>query len=244
MIFTLVVPYYRNPEMLQRQVEEWVKYPGWVRVICVDDGSPEPARPIVRAAHQQGADVRLFRVLKDIPWNRGGARNLGTMQAGTDWVLHVDVDHILPVDTAVFLQAMSGKHDEWYRFARYRVGKADFTRKKDDIPNDVEFGKIKPHMDSYLCHRETYMGLGGYDEDYSGSLGGGTPFVKELEGAARRVDLPEPYTLHVYTTDAVKDASDIHLSRDHARYTAINHQKRKGAPKKPMCQFAWEEVRL
>lgn len=243
MKFTLIIPYYRNPAMLERQAQEWVKYGRNVEVIVVDDGSPEPAYPTVKLARDLGANVRLFRVIPDIPWNRNGARNLGAMQATTDWILHVDIDHILPVATAEELALWEAAKGEWYRFTRYRVGKADFTRKKDDIPDDVEFGKIKPHMDSYLCERATYMKLGGYDEDYSGSLGGGTPFVKEMETAAHRVDLPEPFVLHVYTTHAIKDASDIHLSRDHTRYTMINRRKKiSGSPKAPMCLFEWKEL--
>ena len=245
MKFTLIVPYYRNPAMLERQSIEWVSYGPNVEVIVVDDGSPEPAYDTVRLAYHHGARVRLLRINEDIPWNRNGARNLGTLQARTDWVLHTDIDHLLPVSTAEELFHWHPERAHWYRFARYRVGKADFTRKKDDLPDDCVFGKIKPHMDSYLVERELYTRLGGYDEDYSGSLGGGTPFVKELEAAAKRVDLDDPYTLHVHTTDSVKDASDIHLSRDHTRYTMINRRKKHDNTKPPMCSnFTWKEIGL
>jgi glycosyltransferase involved in cell wall biosynthesis len=242
--FTLIVPYYRNQRMLERQALEWQNYPPNVNVIVVDDGSPEPAYPTVKLAYDLGAQVRLLRVIPDIPWNRNGARNLGVMQARTDWIVHVDIDHIMPMTTASELFHFHPEPGNWYRFARYRYGKADFTRRKDDIPDDQTFGKIKPHMDSYAVSRKAYLDLGGYDEDYSGSLGGGTPFVKELEAKLTRVDLPEPYLLHVYTTDAVKDASDIHLSRDHTRYTMINRQKKLNPTKKPMCQFEWKEIGL
>jgi len=245
MNFTLIVPYYRNPAMLKRQVEEWVQYPDFIKIVCVDDGSPEPAYDVLRPYGDALNNVRLLRIMKDIPWNRGGARNLGAMQADTDWILHVDVDHILPVETAENMRAFSAMPKYWYRFTRYRVGKADFTRNKDDLPRDCKFGKIKPHMDSYMVEKELYMRLGGYDEDYSGGLGGGTPFVRELQNAAAMVDLPEPYILHVHTTDSVKDASDIHLSRDTTRFKNLQRRKKKAnEPKKPMCQFEWEELDL
>lgn len=242
MDFTLIVPYYRNPEMLKRQGAEWLKYPPNIQIIVVDDGSPEPAADIVGMAQSLGVNVRLFRIMKDIPWNRGGARNLGAMQAKTDWIIHVDVDHILPETTARALEKFTPQPNNWFRFSRYRVGKADFTRKKDDIPDDLEFGKIKPHMDSYMCERALYMRLGGYDEDYSGGLGGGTPFVKELQQAAPMVDLPEPYVLHVHTTDSVPDASDIHLSRDTTRFKRLQKEKSRTKTKKAMCQFDWREI--
>lgn len=242
---TLIIPYYCNEEMLKRQVEEWRKYPDNIKIILVDDGSPQGrhAHPHMDKARSEGIDVREFVILKDIPWNRGGARNLGTMKAETDWIIHTDIDHILPVDTAIALQEFQPAAGTYYRFSRYRVGKADFTRNKDDLPRDCEFGKIKPHMDSYLVERSLYMGLGGYDEDYSGGLGGGTPFVRELQSAATMIDLPEPFTLHVYTTDKVKDSSDVFLSRDTSRFKALQKKKaRERIPKKPMCQFDWVEI--
>lgn len=241
MKFTLIVPYYRNPAMLARQCEEWNKYGDNVDVICVDDGSPEPAEPILRE-HCHNSRVRLLRITKDIAWNRGGARNLGAMQAKTDWILHVDIDHVLLSATYDALGGFTPAAGHWYRFSRYRVGAADFTRNKDDLDRSAEFGKIKPHMDSYLCNRDTYLWLGGYDEDYSGGLGGGTPFVRELQNAGTMIDLPEPYILHVHTTDSVPDASDIHLSRDTSRFKNLQKKKKNGVPKKPMCQFEWMEI--
>lgn len=242
MRFTLVVPYYRNPEMLAAQVEYWRKQPPEIDVIVVDDGSPEPAVPIVEPAIRDGLPIRVLKIMEDIPWNQNGARNLGTLKANTDWVLHVDIDHVLPPASAEALLEMDFTSSHWYRFARYRVGRADETRKKDGIPEDKVYGKIHPHINSFLCERDLYIRLGGYDEDYCGSLGGATPFLKELEKAAQVVDLKDPYCLNVFTRDAIPDANDTHLSRDTSRFRELRRQK-KHNPKKPrMCQYSWVEV--
>lgn len=213
---TLICPYYRNQAMLAVQVHAWNRFPKGVRVIVVDDGAPEPAEPIIRqAASPELLDrLELYRVGVNIAWNRGGARNLGTRQAATDWIIHIDIDHLLPPECAVALLRAEVKPDRWYRFRRFRNGQADETRNKDAIPRSQSFGEIKPHIDSYLCTRESYWQAGGYNEDFSGCLGGGSPFLQELEKVAPVALLPDDVSLHVYTRDRCPDASDLSLSRE------------------------------
>lgn len=246
MNITIIVPYYRNQAMLQTQLEIWPSLPAEYRFIVVDDGSPEPAAPIVQQhGYPLYGRIKVFRIQKDIPWNRGGARNLGAFTCETDWMLHVDIDHVLPPLAAQKLLQVNVNPMHWYRFDRFRVGKADFTRKKDAIPDDVEFGKIHPHVDSYLCTRTLYWLAGGYDEDYSGSLGGGNPFLKAMtEEAGAPKLLADPVCLYVYTTAAVRDASDVFLSRDKSRYSELNRRKARAKDmrgKNPL-RFEWERV--
>lgn len=224
--------------MLRRQLDVIRAYPSAIYVIVIDDGSPEPAAEVFESDDR--AD--LYRIDVDIPWNRGGARNLGSKLASTEWLVHVDIDHILPAPAAFALHALQPDPKHWYRFPRYRVGKADETRRKDAIRDDVIFGKIKPHMDSYLCTRDLYWKCGGYDEDYSGCLGGGTPFTQMLErrGGPSKL-LPEDVMLHVYTRDACPDASVSTLSRDTNEYK--RRKLRKGIVKgQNPIRFDWHRV--
>lgn len=241
---TLIVPYYRNPMMMELQAMEWSDYPPEFRFVVVDDGSPEPAAPIFDGVPYYDR-LRVYRIGRDIPWNRGGARNLGTHMAETDWVVHVDIDHLLPSGCARALLSESVDPRSWYRFPRFRHGRADETRRKDDLPDDVEFGEIKPHVDSYLITRKNYWRVGGYDEDYSGCLGGGSPFLKSLErkvGPARQ--LSQNTFLCVYTRSACEDASDWVLSRDTAEYSRRRKAKESRndtKPKNPL-RFPWSRV--
>ena len=237
---TLIVPYYRNPKMLLKQEEYWQLYPPELKIIVVDDGSPEdPADEVL----SKNCPATIYRIDTDIPWNRNGARNVGTYMAITEWVLHIDIDHILyPGPAFALLQhKLNSKH--WYRFDRYRIGAADETRKKDTIPIDQTFGKIKSHIDSYLCRRELYWEVGGYDEDYSGSLGGSAPFLKKMTAAAKCETLD--LALMVFTRHEVSDASDIHLSRDRTRYEKIRREKAALNDPKPTTwmRFPWHKVR-
>lgn len=257
-MISVIVPYYRNVEMLKVHLDTWDRYPVEVhkqmRLIVVDDGSPEPASHVIgdwmNTQRTPGWGLQLYRIHPDIPWNRGGARNLGSTVTQDDWLLHMDIDHVMPVKAAEALAAWMrdrrylGSGDTWYRFERYRYGRADETRKKDKLDPAATFGKIKPHIDSYLCQRALYWKVGGYDEDYSGCLGGGSPFLQQLERAAPVQVLPEPICLHVYTRSTCKDASDFSLSRDTSEYSRRRKAKeaRGDTKAKNPLRFSWGRV--
>jgi glycosyltransferase involved in cell wall biosynthesis len=239
----LCVPYYRQPLMLARQLQEWEQYPRGIEVIVIDDGSPEPAREVLAVASAAlRPRLKLYRVTVDKPWNREGARNLAATKAETDWICMIDLDHILPAKAAAHLVDYEPSPDFWYRFVRYRNGKADETRMKDLIPREQPFGEVKPHIDSYLITRELYWRVSGYDEDFVGCLGGGTEFLKRLERAyGLPLMLPADICLHVYTRDTVADASVSTLSRDTrpgkqiARNKALNPARATAPP----LRFPW-----
>jgi hypothetical protein len=244
--FTLIVPYYRNVEMLKKHITVWESYPEFVKIILVDDGSPEKAEDVLHefASPDLLQRVRLLRVEIDIPWNRGGARNLGARQADTTWIVHIDIDHILPLETVIAIYQFEGNVKRWYRFRRFRVGKADETRKKDALSPDAEFGEIKPHVDSYLCTKRAFWDAGGYDEDYSGCLGGGNPFLAAMEAMWKVEEAPKDIISHVYTRSVVRDASDFALSRDPAEYSKRRKEKTRSGnivPSNPI-RFPWSEV--
>ena len=243
--FTLVVPFYRNVHMLRYQIEAWEEYPREARIVLVDDGSPEPALDVVTAHASPGLLERLslYRIAVDVPWNRGGARNLGTHVAETEWIVHVDIDHVLPAAFARRLLDFDADPGRWYRFERFRVGRADETRRKDKIADDVEFGRIHPHIDSYLCTRELYWRAGGYNEDFSGCLGGGTDFLKRMERLAQPELVPAPVHLLVFTRSVAADASDFSLSRDRTKGKEL---QRKIAGRKPTShlRFTWSKQDL
>lgn len=245
-MLTLIVPYYRNPLMLAEQLSTWNKYPPGFRFVVVDDGSPDPAFDIVVRTGSAATleRLQLYRIGVDIPWNRGGARNLGASVAETPWLVQIDIDHVLPPEAASELLRFQPDPLRWYRFSRYRNGRADATRKKDKISPDEAFGAIHPHVDSYLCTREIYWKVGGYDEDYSGCLGGGNPFLKQLDRAAEVELLPPAIHLHVYTRDAVADASDTTLSRSSAEYSRRRREKEGSGRTKAInpLRFPWARV--
>lgn len=216
---TLIIPYYRQPKMLQYQLAELNQYPPAVQVIIVDDGSPEPALPVIQAyaTPELLTHLRLFKITVDIPWNREECRNLGAHEATTDWMIQLDIDHVLPVVCIPALLAFQPHPARWYRFPRSRLGQADETRRKDRLPEGCTFGQIHPHVDSYLVRTALYWEAGGYDEaTFSGVLGGGGEFLERLAKVGQCFLLPEEIRLQVVTRHVVADASDTHCSRDTA----------------------------
>lgn len=226
--------------MLQKQVEIWERYSDRARAlidfIVVDDGSPEPA--------EVPDWVSLYRIHKDVPWGRSGARNLGAHVARTKWIVHIDTDHVLPTEAAEKLLDTQVDDYCWYRFPRWRMGKADETRRKDALDDDAEFGRIKPHIDSYLCTKDLYWQAGGYNEAFSGCLGGGSPFLAELAKVGECKMLPDDVFLHVYTRHVIADASVFTLDRDTSEYRRRRDELRQQGQLKGSnpLQFEWSQV--
>jgi hypothetical protein len=245
---TMIVPYYRQPKMLEKQLETWARYAPFtlatMRIIIVDDCSPEPALDVIPDHYPTPLEV--YRVLVDIPWNRSMARNLGSQQAVTKWLLHVDTDHILPPESADHLAAGIQVYNpaHWYKFRRFRVGRADDTRNKDLIPREAKFGEIKPHVDSFLCLRELYWKVGGYDPDYAGCLGGGGAFLRQLKAAGKECLAPSNVRLHVCTRDIAPDSSIHTLDRDTSEYGRRRRIKERAGNTKVTnpIRYPWERV--
>lgn len=251
-MITVIVPYYRQPGMLKKQLENWRAYDAVTRsqfrLVIVDDCSPEPAIDVIAPFLWPlgKPDLELYRVLEDVPWNRSMARNLGSHVARTKWLLHMDTDHIMPPEAAERLVAQY-KHfpdDHWYKFRRFRIGKADETRMKDMIPRSVEYGEIKPHVDSFLCTRDLYWKVGGYDPDYAGCLGGGGAFLRQFKVAGKECIAPGDTYLHVFTRDKVKDASVHTLDRDTSEYGRRRRVKERAGNTKVVnpIRYPWERV--
>jgi hypothetical protein len=239
---TLIIPAFNQPKMLRRQLDEVAKYPPQWRVIVVDDHSTVPALEVFEA----GDKAELYRVDADVPWNRSMARNLGAQQAQTEWIVHVDTDHILPAHSAACLLVHPLDAGAWYRFPRFRYGKADDTRNKDQIPRDAEFGQIGEHVDSYLITKTNYWRTGGYDPDYAGCLGGGGAFVARLEAMlGRSAALPPDIQLNVYTKHVIHDASVSGINRDTSEYKRRKRDKEARGdvvPHDPI-RYPWHRVR-
>lgn len=230
---TLVIPYYNQPNMLAKQMEGVKAYPPGIKIIVIDDGSPIPAEV------PEGVD--LYRIDDDIPWNREQARNIGGYVCDTRWLIHVDIDHILPIECAQALVEHTLDPLLWYRFPRWRIGRADKTRKKDKLHHMTKFGKILPHIDSFLMTRNQFMSS-PYDERYSGALGGGTPFLNRqsrIHGEPHT--LPNDIHLHVYTSHTIQDSSIETLSRDKEEYTRRREIIGDNGPK-TILHHPWRKV--
>lgn len=232
--FAFVIPYYRNPEMLKIQVENWNSYPHWirdqVRVILIDDASPEPAEPIFRQCELRKS---LYRVVEDIPWHQHAARNLGAKAMGKDdaWGLFTDMDILFEPETVERMLAKKWLPTEHYTFQR---------KFKDGRPPRF-------HCNSLLVTRGAYWSVGGYDERFSGTYGGDGIFLRALERETPRVHWEDIWC--VGYNDTVPDCSTRDWGRKdtewHKEYIRRRNEYKSvpgGLVPRNALQFDWKRI--
>lgn len=197
---TLVLPYYRNPGMLDRQQSLWATYEAPLRsrlhVVVVDDGSPEePAADCLRPVPGLGS-LQLYRIQVDVRWNWLACRNLGVKKAATDWCLLTDIDHLVP--EATLRNLVRGSHDKKciYRFSR----------------RNMDGSEYKPHPNSWFLTRKRFWAVGGYDENFSGWYGTDYDFRDRAEAGAKMVVMLDDFLIRVGRED-IPDASTTTYER-------------------------------
>lgn len=165
---TIIMPFYRNPNFLRKQLKFWTEYPSslkfWINAIIVDDGSPEGSRAaeVLNSFGEKPFDIRLFEIEVDVRFNWIAARNIAMNFAREGWCVGTDMDHVIPPVTIEAL--IWGNHDpsKIYRFSRM-----EYTGEK-----------IHPHPNSWFMTKSMFWKFGGYDEAFSGYYG--------TDGEARR----------------------------------------------------------
>lgn len=241
---TLVMPFYLNCSMLRLQYAGWAawpeKYKRRLKVILVDDGSPEPATEVSRP--EGLPDLQIYRVKEDRPWHQHAARNLGAHVADEGWMLLTDMDHVLTYDAAhALFKAMDKgrlESDAIYMLDRIEADTGEPTRN--------EQGWKKPHPNSFVLTRETYWQIGGYDEDFCGVYGTDGLFKARAFEIARKGHLKIPLTR--YWREIVPDASTTTLPRKEGREPGIKDRieaakaERGEANVVKVLQFPWERV--
>lgn len=244
---TMIYPYYNAPKMLQAQMVNWDLMPEElvprVLIILVDDGSQEyPALDVVRDYGTRRFDLRLYRVLVDIPWNQHGAKNLAAMEAPDSWFFISDIDHTLTMGS---LRRVFDKQDldkgcfyTVHRDTAYfnDAGEVDFR------PMLNKDGNPKPHPNTFLLTKRAYWGAGGYDEDYCGTYGGDGPFVRWLKVNHQMKHLKDVRVVR-WPREVISDASCQPAFREAYRplYGPLFRKKGGGAADRPKdwVRFPW-----
>ncbi len=158
---TVILPYYKNPGMLNKQIATFNKYSENARkrleLIVVDDGSPIGHRAEEHLEIKpEGFSFSLYRILVDLRWNWLQARNLGAKEAASGWLLLTDIDHIIPAKTME--RIIKTDYEERYFYTFPRINWIDGT-------------EYKPHPNSYMMTKKLFWRIGGYDETYAGHYG-------------------------------------------------------------------------
>jgi hypothetical protein len=100
-------------------------------------------------------NIKLLRITEDIPWNNGGARNLGVTLAPSSKILLTDIDHYFPPELLSMLLDFPIPYFQIYDFER-----------------EEETGeKINPHKNTFFTSKSVFFKSLGYDEQYCGNYG-------------------------------------------------------------------------
>lgn len=143
-----------------------------LEIVLVDDCSPNVEKLIDISKYK--VKISLLRILDDLKWNSGGAKNLGVFYSSSKRIITTDIDHFFPERTCAWAMTTHMKEGEVCHFKRV-MGKT--VRKTNAHPN------------TFLMTRNTYIRLHGYDEDFVGMYGDDIFFRKYLKKNARRITI-------------------------------------------------------
>jgi len=154
---TYVTHFYCNQKTIDSVVDllrEYESYPASlldrIEFVIVDDGSP-----LQYEVPELNLNFRWLRITRDIPWNQGGARNLGVVFAKSDKILMSDLDHAFPAETLEYLADRPNPGRHFYKLKRK---KADGTY-------------YSGHANLFFMSRARFLRFYGYDEEYCGNYG-------------------------------------------------------------------------
>lgn len=118
-----------------------------IQFVIIDDGSP-----IKYDIPEFNLNLTWLKINENIPWNQGGARNLGAVYAKSDNIFFADLDWEI--------------NEEAFKFM---LRKKNLGRK---IYKIREFGRKKGHSNMWFMSRARFFKFFGYDEQFSGGHGG------------------------------------------------------------------------
>lgn len=208
MSISLVVNYYNNANAVKLFLE-WYREaaeqaPGLLELVLVDDHSDEAVDPIIFEAVP---NLRVFRITDDIPWNQGGARNIGALEVRSRLIFFMDIDHTITLEEIPGFLAEAANLQLGYRMTP--------PRRRKSLGNE-EGEELKPNINCFLIHRQDFFKVGGYDEIFSGHYGQEDKFFFRCCRRKGLVDVLGKFTLTYMTGRSTKG-----LSRDKTRNDTV-----------------------
>ena len=157
---SIISNFYNCEEMAQKQVENWKNLPAaileQVEFILVDDCSDK-----IPDISPGPLNLRLFRVISDIPWNLTGARNLGAFNATGDWSLFFDIDqYIFPEALASLTHSIQTLDAKTLYYLRIK-----------ELINIQTGASLHSAPSTMLVNTKRFRTHGMFDEDFAGYYG-------------------------------------------------------------------------
>ena len=226
---SIISHYYNHPQMVLNQIEYWSSLPDYVlsqvEFVLVDDCSSQtPEIPRTKL------NLKVFRVITDIPWNQAGARNLGAFNASGEWALFFDIDQKFYLEPMAAVIANLDRMDPMTMY---------YMRIKELI--DITVNKpLSNHPNTFLVNLAKFKQYGMYDEDFTGYYGYEDLYMPRVweNNGGRRVLLNE--------VDFFEDRGfgTTNLDRDLRRNLALAQQKMAAGTKNSpgILRFEWKPI--
>ena len=204
-----------------------------IQFVVVDDGSP-----LKFEIPEFDLNLTWLRITDDIPWNLGGARNLGVVYAKSDKILLTDLDHEFPEHTLARAVRMRNTGRRMYRVYRKSKTTGEFVR--------------LAHANSFLMSRGRFLRLYGYDEEFCGEYGYFGGWLTQFHRYHGSWVLKLPRKYHCIRHDgAGQNDHDHDLKRDKSHNKELFWRKRnevhywgaEAGHSRLFLNFRWEVLR-
>lgn len=168
MKLSIIIPVLNSHEIVRRQLLHFDKIgiPDDTEVILVDDGSDPKIEAVPRPwlfIHQTN-DTR--------EWTWPVARNAGAKMARGEYLMMVDLDHIISRDFIDKTRNFTGDHIRINREFAVLDEHGNLTQDREvlrswGLPDRYKL-TLTPHRNQFAIHRDLYKKMGGYREDRIG----------------------------------------------------------------------------
>lgn len=170
---SIIIPVLNSHEIVRRQVRhfEQMDLPDDVEIILVDDGSDPALTVETTLKHFTLIHTNDFR-----PWTWPCARNTGARHARGEYLVMVDVDHIV---SKAFVETVRGFTGDHIRVNREFAVLDEHGKLTQDRETLLAYGlteerlntkgvRFTPHRNQFAMHRDLYEKMGGFREDRIG----------------------------------------------------------------------------
>lgn len=168
MKLSIIIPVLNSHEIVRRQLLYFDKIgiPDDTEVILVDDGSD----PKIEADKRPWLFVHPTSDTRD--WTWPVARNAGAKMARGEYLIMVDLDHIISRDFIDKTRAFTGDHIRINREFAVLDEDGNLTQDREvlrswGLPDSYKL-TFTPHRNQFAIHRDLYAKMGGYREDRIG----------------------------------------------------------------------------
>ena len=173
MRLSIITAVLESHEVVRRQILHYRKMGipnDKVEIIYVDDGSDVPIKTVSGAS-----TITILETHDKRPWTQPSARNMGVRYARGEYLMLIDLDHIILDDTIDLLMTTDCDLVRFRRKAGVLDEHGDFTRSRSVLRHYglrnyyLKKQYLPPHGNTFAIKRSLYMELGGVSQRYCGT---------------------------------------------------------------------------